>query len=257
MRKNETSTEHRITKADERLLWEQLNSKLDSLSGSSRKDIETEIQRYIEKNPQKKTQNSPTKIKAKRIVHSGLNDFLAAGDISYREMLSYCSKDEVNSGEVTWANCYQEMMCNLLDSLDDDQIRKCTELIYDFVAPDIKNDSIQNDSNDGRRICNAIAVKLDESRAALSLFSELGLRLQWRKRQAEINHNAIPLSKMPVIAKRTGISLHWMLRLNEEQTVLASKGTTEMAMDWFCFLSEPLQKIIYGSLNAAVHGGDL
>jgi hypothetical protein len=51
------------------------------------------------------------------------------------------------------------------------------------------------------------------------------------------------------------VSPHWLLGLDESQTVLAANGETETIMDLFCFLPEGRKQMILQAVQTAIEKG--
>lgn len=201
-------------------------------------------------------QNSRLRNKShlKIITYENLRELLDALQVSNQEFLNWVNM--TGDEEIAWAYPAQAEMSYMLDRMNDEQ-RGTVLSIIRGIMPKLYMTGI-NENRDlpigGSRTTNMLEIIYNESSMSLELFSELGIELRWRfNKNEKVMQASVPHEHMPEIAKRTGISIHWML--NNGQPVLAGCEETEKVMDEFCFLPKHIQDTLSSSLTTAYRAG--
>lgn len=153
--------------------------------------------------------------------------------------------------DIGWGDYRLEAICNYLDSANSASAMKLYGLAVELLPNTIRAQfDISDDyTNYGRRITDMIMVKANEDNNALKTFQELGIGRRWEeKKHAVASYKAVPIEYYPAVAQRFGMSLHWMLNLDESTTILARKGSTEKLMDVITMLPDHTISALYRAI---------
>ena len=152
-------------------------------------------------------------------------------------------------------------MAELLDGLTETQRLEVVELIKSSVSPYKRNINLKEyKAMPGARLFHHLEIQVldqEDVRAGFepegTLYGDTERRLS-SMRVADLNRNLVDITVLPFLAKKYGVSLHFLLGFDESVPVIAKYGLTEKAMDYFCLMKKDEQEALYHALSKFYFG---
>lgn len=235
----------RIPKDVEEILLKALNDKRALMSPEQREEFDNNYKETYANQHLYVRKNRNSGINTKRINYEVLPLFLEASGISYAEMFALISDVKCD-----WKNEYERGMNKFLDKASNAQLRFMKDLFYSLLPDELIN-YIEQDVTRTEKVMRVVYYLYDKG--AVQMMRNIGLEYSWTHGYAQRNfENTFPLEKLPAISQVTGVPIHWLCNFDENAVILSSSSKVESVMDWFCFLPEDYQRVIY----LGVVGGD-
>lgn len=251
---------HRISKEDEQMIYNMIDGMLETNPGDNaqtrkekerkRKDLEA-FKLKITPHQNDKPRNAGPK----RLCYENLSELLSITGLSYLDLLKCVSKDtEGGYVEPQWSSEVETAMCSCCDILSRQQ-RKAVLALIQRILPDVFENSEFESMTPILRLSKANSIRTYCSAEMRRQTKELGVYDIYRRRYTPFSFNAVELNMISFMSKSFDVSPHWLLGLDESQTVLAMNGDTERIMDLFCFLPEERKQMILQAVQTAVEKG--
>lgn len=258
-KEKETSL-HRVSKEDEELIYHMIDSELSVApndNAQTRRDKERKREAFeafkLKITPLLNDRPSPKG--PKRLCYENLPELLDITGLNYLDLLKYVSKNP--DGVVIkprWASEVEAAMCSYCDMLSPDRREKVLALIRRILAPVFENSDFES-MTPTLRLFKANAIRSYCIAETKRQTKELGVYDIYRRRLVPYSFNAVELNMVSFMSISFDVSPHWLLGLDESQTVLAANGETETIMDLFCFLPEGRKQMILQAVQTAIEKG--
>ena len=251
---------HRISKKDTQQIYDLIDSKLSAAPGDNaqtrkekermRKEVWVFRQNLTPIQNDKPGPNGP-----RRLCYEDLPELLRISGLSYLDLLKYVSRDpDGEYVEPRWATDTEAVMCSYCDILSPDRQEKVHEMICRILAPGFQSDEFES-MPPILRLTKANYLRNNYIGEMKKQSEDLGVKNIYMRRLNPSSYNTVELNLISYFAVSFDVSLHWLLGLDESQTVLAASGKTEEIMDLFCFLPEDRKKMLCQAVQTAIEKG--
>ena len=233
-----------------------------ALTKKKRKEIDAQRERVLafedEKKSRSKERDSKNRPVLLRMTYDDLAKYLACVDLTIKDY--YVAVLDGNAKEklalLSWQDGVISDMAELLDSLTETQRLEAVELIKSSVSPYKRNANLKEyKTMPGARLFHHLEIQIvdqEDVRAGFepegTLYGDTERRLS-SIRVAEPIRNLVDITVLPFLAKKYGVSLHFLLGFDESVPVIAKYGLTEKAMDYFCLMKKDEQEALYHALS--------
>lgn len=255
--KKKTFSYHYLSKEDEALIYELVDSTLKEAPGDSnqtRKDKENR-RREFEAFKKQWSTDRPTEKWMKRLCYESLPELLTISGLSYLDFLKHLSKDpDGNPFDIKWSSETEAKMCSYCDLLSPDHKEKVLAMIRRILPPAFENSDFES-MTPMNRLAQASFLRSYCIGETKKQSKELGVIDIYMQRFLPYSYSLMELSLISYMAFHFDVSPHWLLGLDESQTVLAANGNTEKIMDLFCFLPDERKQMICQAVQTAIERG--
>lgn len=241
---NNAEKNHRISKNEQDTLMQYVSRKIAE-NGPRSNELSEALNRYIISNAtahSKRSRDTAT-WKVKRLTYASLSGFLRCCGITYKEAI------EVISGrQISWNSKAQEELSSYLETLEDSKLNYLIELTWSMIPNDYKE---LYDLSELRsyRIQKAISYKNPDKDFRRIFREKYGLSNVWKLSQrGDALYNHFEIGVLPILSAEGDVGLHWLMGLDETESILSSNGKVEKIMDNICFLPRDTQYVLYRSI---------
>ncbi len=251
---------HRLSKEDEERIYDLIDSRLmvspsDNAQVCREKENRREALEAFKLRITPKKNNKPRQKRPGRLCYENLPELLNIAGLTYLDVLKGISKNQEGTPiEPQWASEVEATMCSCCDILSSDQRQKVLALIRRILAPAFQNSGFET-MTPPQRLFKANALRSYCNREVNRQTKELGVYDIYLKRLLRYNYNTIEMNLISFFSSSFDVSPHWVLGLDESQTVLAAHGESEMIMDLFCLLPEERKQMILQAVQTAIEKG--
>ena len=249
---------HRIAKADEEKVWDEVNQILEGTPNMTelqkrelkyKRDKVQEFKMKYAKRISERLKN-PTTIQMHRLYWENLPDLMKIVGINYRRLLEVVATDEDgNSYPIKWPSPDLELLCFICDKILDADARRILLDLVKSSAPMWIRELVESDRAPLNKLFDYTKI-VEELRGETRLIAkQAGLEKEYIAKTAKNNETILAHSQIPLLADSFGVSVHYLLGLDENTTVLAENGTTEMIIDYYRLLEENQRKSFIEALE--------
>lgn len=238
-----------------------------AITKKKRKEIDLQRERVLAFEDEKKCNSKKRDAKNRpallRMTYDDLAKYLACVDLTIKDyyvaVLDGTAKEK--RALLSWQDGVISDMAELLDSLTEAQRLEAVELIKSSVSPYKRNVNLKEyKTMPGTRLFHHLEIQVlnqDDVRAGFepegTLYGDTERRLS-SIRVTDLNRNLVDITVLPFLAKKYGVSLHFLLGFDESVPVIAKYGLTEKAMDYFCLMKSDEQEALYHALSRFYFG---
>lgn len=251
---------HRITKEDEILIYELIEEKLTINTGDSaairkEKEVRREaFNRFKEKNTPI-VKGRPRKEGPRRLCYEQMDEIVETTGVSYFDILNILSKDpDGNKIVPQWPTKSEADMCSYCSIMTDRQMEVVLTLVKRVLAEIFTSGEVEEE-NPMLRLYKASSSRTFCIKEMGRKMKELEVADAFARRYMPYSYNALELNLVTFMSTTFDVSPHWLLKLDENTTVLAPTGKIEMIMDLFCFLPNERKEIILAAAEAMTNEG--
>ena len=254
--------DHWIAKKDETEIYKLIDSKTkpapeDSVQTRKEKECMRREVEIFKQNLKTVVNDKPGSYHIKRLCYEDLPELLKISGFSFLDVLKYFSRDPDGAYvEPKWATDTEAVMCSYCDILSPDRQEKVLEMVRRILAPGFQSDEFESMSP-LVRLTKAHYLRNNYIGEMKRQIKDLGVNKIYIRRYQPYSYNAVDLSLISYFALNFDASPHWLLGLDESQTVLAGSGMTEKIMDLFCFLPEDRKQMLCQAVQTAIEKGGL
>ena len=238
-----------------------------AITKKKRREIDAQRERVLAFEDEKKYSSRERDAKNRpvllRMTYDDLVKYLACVDLTIKDyyvaVLDGSAKEK--RALLSWQDGVISNMAELLDGLTETQRLEVVELIKSSVSPYKRNINLKEyKAMPGARLFHHLEIQVldqEDVRAGFepegTLYGDTERRLS-SMRVADLNRNLVDITVLPFLAKKYGVSLHFLLGFDESVPVIAKYGLTEKAMDYFCLMKKDEQEALYHALSKFYFG---
>lgn len=255
--KEKTLSYHRLSKEDEALIYELVDSTLkeNPKDNTQTRKGKEKHRREFDAFKQKLSADRFPSRGQRRLCYENLPELLKSTGLGYLDVLKYLSKDpDGNPVDIKWASETEATMCSYCDLLSPDRQEKVLAMIRRILAPVFENSDFES-MTPINRLTQASFLRSYSKVETKKQAKELGVTDIYMKRCLPYSYNLVELNLISYMAFNFDVSPHWLLGLDESHTVLAANGKTEKIMDLFCFLPHERKQMICQAVQIAIERG--
>ena len=249
---------HRIAKADEEKVWDEVNQILEGTPNMTelqkrelkyKRDKVQEFKMKYAKRISERLKN-PTTIQMHRLYWENLPDLMKIVGINYRRLLEVVATDEDgNSYPIKWPSPDLELLCFICDKILDADARRILLDLVKSSAPMWIRELVESDRAPLNKLFDYTKI-VEELRGETRLIAkQAGLEKEYIAKTAKNKETILAHSQIPLLADHFDVSVHYLLGLDENTTVLAENGTTEMIIDYYRLLEQNQRNALLTALE--------
>lgn len=251
---------HRITKEDEKLIYELIEKKLtinngDTMPIRKEKEARREAFNRFKDRITPIVKGKPRKEGPRRLCYEYMEEIVKTTGVSYFDILSILSKDpEGNKIAPQWATKSEADMCSYCSIMTAEQQKAVLDLVKRVLASVFTSEDINGDTP-MMRLYKASSLRTYCIKEMGRKMKELEINDIFMRRYMPYSYNALELNLVIFMSITFDVSPHWLLNLDESMTVLAPTGKIETIMDLFCFLPDERKEIVLAAAEAMTNEG--
>lgn len=249
---------HRIAKADEEKIWAEVDRILEETPDMTelqkrelkyKRDKVQSFKKKFSKRVSERVKN-PSTIQVHRLYWENLPELMKIVGINYRRLLEVVATDEDgNSYPIKWPNEELELLCYICDKILDADARRALLDLVKTSAPMWIRELVESDRAPLNKLFDYTKI-VEELRGETRLIAkQAGLEKEYIAKTAKNKETILAHSQIPLLADHFDVSVHYLLGLDENTTVLAENGTTEMIIDYYRLLEQNQRNALLTALE--------
>ena len=249
---------HRIAKADEEKVWAEVDRILEETPDMTelqkrelkyKRDKVQSFKKKFSKRVSERVKN-PSTIQVHRLYWENLPELMKIVGINYRRLLEVVATDEDgNSYPIKWPNEELELLCYICDKILDADARRALLDLVKSSAPMWIRELVESDRAPLNKLFDYTKI-VEELRGETRLIAkQAGLEKEYIAKTAKNKETILAHSQIPLLADHFDVSVHYLLGLDENTTVLAENGTTEMIIDYYRLLEQNQRNALLTALE--------
>ena len=262
--KHTTTRSPRIPLEDEKRLYRAIDEALSEAPRDSKKNKAKKAERRANlESFWKRTWSLNREDKrARRLTYETLPEVLDIVGMSYRDFFEIITTEEGQKrGVLSWPTEIEAKMCDVCDKLTEEERLCVYRCIVDDITPKAVLTMCPDDAAPITRAFTPFRIFSDAQKDFSQKAKELGVATAYSMytrtpKQSNDKERALAMHDMPKVSVGLNVSLHYILNPEKGRCVLAEHYTTELIMDYFCFLPKWWQEsLLFGVEVAAKKKG--
>ena len=247
---------HRIAKADEEKVWAEVDRILEEKPDMTEfqklelKYKSEKVQSFRKKFSKRRRVKNPTTIQVHRLYWENLPELMQIVGINYKRLLEIVTTDEDgNSYPIKWPTFELQLLCFICDKILTANERRALLDLVKASAPMWIRELVESDRAPLNKLFDYTKI-VEELRGESRLKAkQAGLEKEYIAKTAKNKETILAHSQIPLLAELFEVSVHYLLGLDENTTVLAENGTTEMIIDYYCLLERNQRDALRAALE--------